>query len=126
MFLAIDISLIDGCAIYYSTDARTWKKEEYFQGLLVAINTVLGEQGKSIDELKGIILLVGSGRFTANRVGAVVVNMLALTHSIPVRAVSKLELEKAYQLFAQIDAPRFILPVYSAPPRALPQTSVIL
>ncbi len=93
MYLGIDNST-DGKAIFYQ-----WKKEQLTVeerplnesgDLLLGLQLLLKKGNLSLNDLQGLAVRVGVGKFTSTRVAVTVANTLAYALKIPVVGVKEL------------------------------------
>ena len=102
MFLVIDSSAPD--QVNLSLWLNTVWVHGYFLAsapLLVSIDKFLKQQQKTVADLKGVVVVVGRGRFTATRVATTVANTLAWGLKIPVAGV-KLDEFSGYDQLAAV------------------------
>ena len=79
----------DGQTVFFLKDGRLWKKEisDWRKPLLVRLEALMKKHRKKIYDLSGVAVVVGAGRFTAERIAATVANTLAYALGIPVVAL---------------------------------------
>lgn len=84
---------------------------------LLAVERFLSEHTLTVDDLKGLGVYVGMGRFTASRLLVTLANSLAYSLQIPVlRLEPQIEIQTGFTLVFQAIAGKYILPVYSGEP----------
>jgi tRNA threonylcarbamoyladenosine biosynthesis protein TsaB len=75
------LSLVDGDWRY---DAEWESGRELAKGLLGYIQSELGAQGKSFNDLTGLVAFQGPGSFTGLRIGITVLNTLSYADRLPI------------------------------------------
>jgi len=92
MYLGIDNSS-DGKAIFYKWKDNRFSIEEKplneSGDLLLGLQLVLKKENLSLNDLQGLAVRVGVGKFTSTRVAVTVVNTLAYALKIPVVGVKE-------------------------------------
>lgn len=91
MYLFLDNSL-DGQMLIYAGEGKKWQKFAYStvkdsDGLLVVVEKTLQKLNKNVQQVKGLAVRVGVGKFTSTRIVVTLGNTLALTLNIPIVAV---------------------------------------
>ncbi|MCX6781988.1 MAG: hypothetical protein NTW66_02630 [Candidatus Magasanikbacteria bacterium] len=81
----------DGQTVFYLKEKKVWIKEvsSWAKSLLACLEFVLKKHRRKINDLSGVAVVVGVGRFTAERIAATVANTLAFALNIPVVALPK-------------------------------------
>ncbi|MBU1164032.1 tRNA (adenosine(37)-N6)-threonylcarbamoyltransferase complex dimerization subunit type 1 TsaB [Patescibacteria group bacterium] len=74
----------------------------------------------NLNKLKGIIVIIGPGSFTALRIGATVANTLSWSLKIPVVGIKQTDLDqvviKSEKLISKIKNNKFVIPHYGKEP----------
>ncbi|WP_372408306.1 tRNA (adenosine(37)-N6)-threonylcarbamoyltransferase complex dimerization subunit type 1 TsaB [Streptomyces luteireticuli] len=86
---AVTVALHDGDSVVAESnqvDAR-----RHGELLLPAVDRVLGEAGRTLDELTGVVVGVGPGPYTGLRVGIVTAATFAATLDVPVHGLCTLD-----------------------------------
>lgn len=121
MYLYLDNSGDENVIFFISKDGVRWneiKKQSGGNGsLLIALSEMMDEQKFSPDDLRGIAVKVGVGRFTSTRVAVTVANTLAFTLKIPVVSIKEAGLEKIKEILEKTPVGQYAHAVYSAEPR---------
>lgn len=81
--------------------------------LLAGLESVLKKYNKNITDITGIAVVVGLGRFTAERIAATVANTLALALNIPVVALPQASTQAADEMFLSARRGVYISAKYS-------------
>jgi len=71
--------------------------------ILLVIDELLKEKQTSADQVQGIAVVVGAGRFTSTRIATVVANSFAYVQQIPVLALQKQGLKELTELIPEIE-----------------------
>jgi len=123
MYLFIDNSREKELFLYYYLEER-WqeKKIEGEVDLLLSIDNLLAEINSNINEVKGIGVLLGRGRFTATRIAATVANTLAYTLKIPIIGVSEPNLDDVLKKIKKAKVGILISAKYSGEANIGPRT----
>ncbi len=120
MYVFIDPAEREAYHFYSSRDTRAWEEARFprteFASLLAALLHFLAEQGESLQTLKGIIVRVGKGSFTADRIAITTVNMLVFSLSIPALTTKELAVDAVGEALRSVTKPQYIVAEYSAPP----------
>jgi tRNA A37 threonylcarbamoyladenosine modification protein TsaB len=105
----------DGQTVFFLKDGRLWKKEagDWTKPLLVRLEALLKKHRKKITDLSGVAVVVGAGRFTAERIAATVANTLAFALNIPVIALKKPDTAEADKRFKTARRAIYISAKYS-------------
>ncbi|OGH87615.1 MAG: hypothetical protein A3J93_03770 [Candidatus Magasanikbacteria bacterium RIFOXYC2_FULL_42_28] len=114
MFLVIDSSAPD--QVNLSLWLNTVWVHGYFLAsapLLVSIDKFLKQQQKTVADLKGVVVVVGRGRFTATRVATTVANTLAYVLNITVIAVTEIDWEKLPEQIRSAPTNQYASALYS-------------
>lgn len=104
MYLLIDMSQFDHIHLaLFDADTRV---DETYEGrnreLLFSIDTLLEREGKTKDDIKGIMVVVGSGSFTSTRIAVVVANTFAYARQIPLLAIAEDKIGSAQDLIPEL------------------------
>lgn len=93
MYLFIDNSKTEETAFFVSESGVDWRKESFDtdgEGALEKdFEKVLKKYGVSIEDVKGVAVRVGAGRFTSTRLAVTFANTLAFALKIPVLSVTE-------------------------------------
>ncbi len=101
--------------IFYLKEKNNWVKKETSckKPLLACLEAVLKKNNKKIDDLTGVAVVVGAGRFTAERIAVTVANAMALSLNIPVVAISDTSTSLADKKFLSAKSGVYISAKYS-------------
>lgn len=104
MYLLINLSKKDSI-IFSLFDEKNIKKGN-FQGknkdLLVSLGTFFSESGIEKKDVKGIMVLVGSGGFTSTRLAVTVANTFAYVLTIPILGIKEEQIEDIQTLIPEL------------------------
>jgi len=118
MYLLIDNSA-EGEAVFYLSERPSgrWKKFSFAVSdksvLLVLLDKVLKQAGKKLTDLRGLVVRVGLGRFTATRVAVTVANAMAFCLKIPVISATDLNWKKIETALKKAKAGVYVSAKYS-------------
>ncbi len=116
MYLVIDNSA-DNRVLFYAYLNTKWVQGELDlnkKSLLSALVEFANSIDQQINDIEGIAVVVGLGKFTATRVAVTVANALALSLAIPVLAVDQFN-ENLNQQLASTPKGIYLSARYSAP-----------
>lgn len=124
MYLLIDMSEFDQVHLaLFDEQGRTDKIfESRNRELLFCIDEFIKSKVhkvKSLTDLKGIMVVVGSGSFTSERIGCVVANTFAYVRQIPLLAISIEDVDRVQELIPKLlkqPKGQFISATYSGEP----------
>jgi tRNA threonylcarbamoyladenosine biosynthesis protein TsaB len=81
------------------------------------IKELLDSQGRSLDDLEGLVVFRGPGSFTGLRIGLSVANALAFSLQIPIMATNNENwLQAGISALAQGKNAKLAMPEYGSPP----------
>ena len=121
MFFFVDNTTTDKIVFFVSSDGKVWREHVFASlnegDLEKSFNQVLQTEKIDFDDVSGIAVRVGAGRFTATRLAVTFVNTLALSLQIPV--ISTISADTAGLLEKIKDSPVgvYASAIYSAEPR---------
>lgn len=81
--------------------------------LLVGIDGFLKEQNVKISDLKGLAVLVGSGRFTSTRIATTTINTLAYVLQIPAIGIREINWKKLPSQISAAPVGQYVAALYS-------------
>ncbi|MBI2437116.1 MAG: hypothetical protein HYV41_05285 [Candidatus Magasanikbacteria bacterium] len=124
MYLLIDMSEFDQVHLaLFDEQGRTDKIfESRNRELLFCIDEFIKSKVhkvKSLTDLKGIMVVVGSGSFTSERIGCVVANTFGYVRRIPLLAISVDDVDRVQELIPKLlkqPKGQFISATYSGEP----------
>ncbi len=93
--------------------------EQKNKQLLVEFDLFLKENDKTLDNIKGIAVILGKGSFTSTRITVTVANTLALTKNILVLGIEykpNYSYSQLQELFLNIKPHQYIHAIYSGKP----------
>lgn len=104
MYLLIDTSVRDeiGLALFDQEKKIDTRVEAGNRELLRVIDSLLTSSKKTIDEIAGIMVVVGEGSFTSTRLAVTVANSVAYAKQIPLLAISKDQAENPQALIEEL------------------------
>ncbi len=116
MFLLIDPSPQDKVNLFLHLN-NNWVQGSFEASspLIFSIEEFLGKYKVAVEELKGLAILVGQGRFTATRVAVTVANTLAYALNVPAIAVKEIDLKNFPSQIASAPAGQYASARYSGP-----------
>lgn len=121
MILLIDLSKND--AIHLALFDKDSIEHKNYSGrnreLLASINSFFDEQKLKKEDLKGIMIVIGSGSFTNTRISAVVANTFGYVLNIPLLAITKEQIKNVQELISDLlkqPKGQYISASYSAEP----------
>lgn len=121
MYFFVDNTTTDKIVFFVSKSVNDWHKynfESENEGdLEKSFEDVLKKEGVSYDEIKGMAVRVGEGRFTATRLAVTFVNTLALALKIPVIGINSENPEGVVERLKNTPVGQYVSAVYSAEPR---------
>jgi hypothetical protein len=121
MYFFIDNTKTDETAFFISTSGTDWRKESFESdgegALEKAFDRILKKEGLNYDEVKGVAVRVGAGRFTSTRLAVTFANTLALALRIPVLAVMDESPEGLVEKLKQTPVGQYAQASYSGEPR---------
>lgn len=121
MYLFIDSSGDKVLRLAVSNDAVAWQEFllpcEAAGDVLPLIDQTITRAGSTIGELSGIAVVVGKGRFTSTRVAVTIANTLAYALQASVIGLTNSTLGDLREQFIKTPLGRYVLAMYSAPPR---------
>ncbi len=121
MYVLIDNSSPTLIELRLSADGVTESVRQFdrsvYPSLPEALRAALAEVQQTPQDLSGVAVTVGHGRFTATRVAVTVVNTLAFALGIPVAAVPAGRSDDWLDILTAQTAGTYVLPEYSGPPR---------
>jgi len=119
MFLSIDTSEKDNIVLaLFDQDNIEYKNYSVPNRELLACMDNLFIN-KNINDLEGIMVVVGAGSFTNTRIACVVANTFAYTKQIPLLAIEKIDVKKVQDLIPKLLKQKpghYISATYSAEP----------
>ena len=120
MYVLIDPSGREEFVFYHSTDLVNWSKVSFARsacsGLLTALVSLVEREGKNIAALEGVVVLVGKGSFTSDRIAITMVNMLVFSLSIRAATIDELDFSSVAGLFQTQAKPHYLVARYSGRP----------
>lgn len=121
MFLVIDNTAGDKLVFFVSENEVDWRTYEFPSdkngALLIALEKILKETTRSLNELRGLAVKVGKGKFTSTRIAVTVGNTLAYALKIPIVADKEIDLSTIIEKIKNTPVGEYALPVYSGEPR---------
>ena len=127
MFLLIDTSVRDSISLsLFDTDT---KKDVRVMAnnrmLLFHIDAFLKQEGKTVENIEGIMVLVGEGSFTSTRLAVSVANTFGYARKIPLLSLSKSEAQQPQTSIASLIAQPIGL-YLSATYSGVPQLGIVV
>lgn len=121
MYLLIDLSEFDeiSLSLFDEQNINSVQYSERNRELLASIDKFLLDSKLGVDDIGGIMLVVGSGSFTNTRISAVVANTFAYAKNIPLLAIKKEQVSEVQKLIPILLAQpvgQYVSATYSAPP----------
>ncbi|MDD2656527.1 MAG: hypothetical protein PHQ18_03095 [Patescibacteria group bacterium] len=121
MFLLIDMSEKDQIHLaLFDTEKLVEKKYEgQNRELLLCIDNLLTENNFEKENIKGIMIVVGTGSFTSTRIACVVANTFAFVLQIPLLAIKVEEIVNVQSLIPKLleqEKGQYISATYSGEP----------
>lgn len=119
MYLLIDNSAEDGAFFYYTEQSR-WNKRKFSlkqrgqKCLLACLDKLLNETNKKLSDIRGIVVLLGKGKFTATRIAVTVANTLAYSLKIPIIGAKELDWGRLYKKIKTAKRGLYVSAKYSA------------
>ncbi|PLX26158.1 hypothetical protein C0581_05110 [Candidatus Parcubacteria bacterium] len=122
MFLLIDMSELDQIHLALFDSEKRFDKT--FEGrnreLLASIDTLTKNHGAwSMEQLEGVMVVVGAGSFTSTRIACVVANTFAYAKQISLLAISVDQVDQVQDLIPELlkqPKGQYISATYSAEP----------
>lgn len=118
MYIAIDTAENDEIVFHFFSEGK-WQSFSHpytsEDALLVGLSEVLNKAGSSLQQLTGLAVRVGVGRFTATRVAVTMANTLGYSLGIPVIAHEQASPEGLETVLAQTPVGQYAHASYSAP-----------
>lgn len=113
MYLFINTTQEDSMIMLFNNkniiDSFIWKSNNsQSEELLINIDKVIKNNNKSLNDLKGIIVITGPGSYTGIRVGVATANALAFSLNINIFGIDILEILSAYY-FEQISKSKEVI-----------------
>lgn len=102
----------------YSLPKKHIKEAAGSGALLLSLDELLKEEGQTIQDIEGVVVVLGQGRFTSTRSAIILANSFAYARQIPIVSVQKTDLddeEKVRNLLKK-NGLQYLLPSYYAPP----------
>jgi tRNA A37 threonylcarbamoyladenosine modification protein TsaB len=129
MYLLLDLADNDTIHLALVTVSKVveWREMGRNRELLLLIHKFLHQEGCAPLDIRGIMVVVGTGSFTSTRIATTVANTWAYVHHIPLLAIQSAEVEHLQSLIPRLllqDPGGFISPTYSAEPRLGPRSFV--
>jgi tRNA A37 threonylcarbamoyladenosine modification protein TsaB len=128
MYLLFDLSVPD--SIHLSLFDATTRQEYQAPGrdreFLQAVYEFLAAKSCPPENIQGIFVVVGAGRFTSTRIATTIANTWGLVRQIPLMAITVDDIPRVQSLLEAIAATppgTYLTARYSAPPRLGPQPS---
>ena len=121
MYLLIDSSVKDQITLAFFDEQHIERKmyEVMNREVLTCIDLFLTEQGRKAEEIRGILVVVGTGGFSSTRIAVTVANTFGYVFQIPLLAITE-ERGKMPQTMLETllrqKPGMYILPEYSAEP----------
>lgn len=126
MFLALDNSVEDKVDFYFFNDRSNltenvalntkWVQHSvpvFGKGLLVLLTETLEKNSISINDLTGLAVLTGRGRFTATRIAVTVANTIAYSLQIPIVGVADFDWDNLSDQIKNTPVGRLVSATYS-------------
>jgi tRNA A37 threonylcarbamoyladenosine modification protein TsaB len=120
MYLVIDNTAGEELVVFISEDGKAWAEHKFCiekNELLISIEKVLEKEKRKIEDLKGIAVKVGKGKFTGTRLAVTIGNTLAFALKIPVIARTVIDPRTVVDEIKKTPVGQYALPVYSGEPR---------
>ncbi len=121
MYFLIDNTEPGQDVFFASTDGVEWKKDAFESegegSLEKSFEKLLKKLGITFEDVRGVAVRVGAGRFTATRLAVTFVNSLALALRIPVVGVQNNNMEGLKKLIDSMPVGQYVSAEYSAEPR---------
>jgi tRNA A37 threonylcarbamoyladenosine modification protein TsaB len=105
MFLAIDPSDDNKISYYLFDDQKeiSLTKQSKSSDFLSVLVDFLSEQNIELQEILGIVVVVGQGRFTSTRIATVIGNLFGFDLKIPLLSLEKFSLKNKKQIIEQLE-----------------------
>lgn len=105
MFLAIDPSDDNKISYYLFDDQKeiSLTKQAKSSDFLSVLVDFLSEQNIELQEILGIVVVVGQGRFTSTRIATVIGNLFGFDLKIPLLSLEKFSLKNKKQIIEQLE-----------------------
>jgi tRNA A37 threonylcarbamoyladenosine modification protein TsaB len=108
----------DGEIVFFLHEKNIWRREAKRtankKSLLENFEQVLAKHKKSVQDITGIAVVIGLGRFTATRIAVTVANALGFALKIPVVAITSADPALAQKKLAKAKPGLYISAKYSA------------
>ena len=121
MFLLIDLSEKDliHLSLFDESTLKNFESAGRNRELLSCVNTFFVQENFASKNLRGIMVVVGTGSFTNTRISAVTANTFGFVLNIPLLAIDASQIDKIQQLIPHLQKQKkgqYISAIYSAPP----------
>lgn len=120
MYLVIDSSEVDTLRLHSYVEG-SWHEQVATAvpvGQFVStLSNSLGALHSTIQDIAGIAVVVGKGRFTATRVAVTVANTLAFALHVPVVGVTEFKADTVVAVIKATPVGEYVIATYSAPAR---------
>ena len=121
MYFFVDNTTTDKIVFFVSRDGKDWRRHSFVSenegDLERSFEEVLKKEKIGYEDVAGLAVRVGEGRFTATRLAVTFVNTLALVLKVPVVAAEGEDPENAVELIKKMPVGQYISARYSAEPR---------
>lgn len=108
----------DGEIVFFLREKHVWRREvkkmSGSRSLLENLEQVLAKNNKSVQDVTGIAVVVGLGRFTSTRIAVTVANALGFALKIPVVPITSPDPVLAQKKLAKTKPGIYISAKYSA------------
>lgn len=117
MILVIDVSEKQKEFIY-SLPKKQVKEAAGSGALLSSVEEFLKEEELNVQDVEGIVVVLGQGRFTSTRSAIILANSFAYARQIPIVAIEARDLldEGSIKNLLEQNSTQYLLPSYYAPP----------
>ena len=121
MYLLIDSSVKDQITLAFFDEQHIERKmyEVMNREVLTCIDLFLTEQGRKAEEIRGILVVVGTGGFSSTRIAVTVANTFGYVFQMPLLAITEEQAKMPQDMIETLLRQKpgmYILPEYSAEP----------
>lgn len=122
MYLLLDLSAGDAIhlALFSASTYTETRVTMSNRELLCAIDAFLLAETCTKTDIRGMMVVVGAGRFTSTRIAATIANTWAYAQGIPVLAIPVEDCARVQALIPSLEQsnrPHYLSAIYSAAPR---------
>lgn len=121
MYLVIDTSVRDQIVLAFFDEQKIERKTYQVMNreVLTCIDLFLTELGRKVEEIRGILVVVGAGGFSSTRIAVTVANTFGYVFHMPLLAITEEQAKMPQDMIETLLRQKpgmYILPEYSAEP----------